>query len=74
MATCLGIKRRGLNMATCCLIYWTIVIPTLCFSCEIWILKKKDIGMLNDFQKYSAKRIQRFNPRALNATSSACLG
>ena len=30
--------------------------------------------MLNDFQRYAAKRIQRFNRRALNATSIACLG
>ena len=74
MATCLGIKRGGLNMATCCLIYWTVVIPTLCFGCEIWVLSAKDVDMLNSFQNYASKRIQRFNPRALNATSVACLG
>ena len=74
MATCMGIKRGGLNMATCCLIYWNVVIPTLCFGCEVWILKKRDIEMLNSFQRYASKRIQRFNIRALNATSSACLG
>ena len=74
MATCMGIKRGGLNMATCCLIYWTVVIPTLCFGCEIWILKQRDIAMLVGFQKYAAKRIQRFHPRAYNATSTVCLG
>ena len=74
MATCLGIKRGGLNMATCCLIYWTVVIPSLCFGCEIWILKQRDIDMLTDFHKYAAKRIQRLHPRALNASCYACLG
>ena len=74
MATCMGIKRGGLNMATCCLIYWTVVIPTLCFGCEIWILKQRDIAMLVGFQKYAAKRIQRFHPRSYNATSTVCLG
>ena len=74
MASCLGIKRGGLTMATCCLIYWSVVIPTICFGSEIWILKQKDIDILNGFQRYAAKRIQRLHPRSLNATCYACLG
>ena len=74
MATCLGIKRGGLNMATCCLIFWTVVIPTLCYGCEIWVLKPNDISLLETFQRYCAKRIQRLHPRSLNATCMMCLG
>ena len=37
-------------MGTCNLIYWTVVIPTLCFGSEIWVLKEKDIEQLQAFQ------------------------
>ena len=74
MATCMGIRKGGLNILTCCIIYWTVVIPTLCFGCELWILKQKDIQILQSFQRYAARRIQRLHPRSLNATSRVCLG
>ena len=74
MATCMGIKRGGLNIMTCCIIYWTVVVPTLCFGCELWILSKKDIQLLQGFQRYAARRIQRLHPRSLNLTSRLCLG
>ena len=74
MATCIGIRRKGLNMRTCCIIFWTIVIPTLCFGCELWILNGKDIAILKDFQRYAAKRIQRLHPKSLNITCCMSLG
>ena len=74
MATCMGVRKGGLNLYTCCLIYWTVVVPTLCFGCELWIMKKKDIQMLQCFQRYSARRLQRLHPRSLSATSRVCLG
>ena len=74
MATCMGIRKGGLNVRTCCIIYWTVVIPTLCFGCELWILKHKDIQILQGFQCYATRRIQRLHPRSLNVTSRMCLG
>ena len=74
MATCMGVRKGGLNLATCCIIFWTVVIPTLCFGCELWTLKQKDIEILQGFQRYAARRIQRLHPRSLNATSRICLG
>ena len=74
MATCMGFRRGGLNIRTCCIIYWTVVIPTLCFGCELWILKDKDIQILQSFQRFAARRIQRLHPRSLNSTSRVCLG
>ena len=74
MATALGIKKGGLNMGTCNLIYWTVVMPTLCFGSEVWVIKEKDIVQLRAFQRYAARRLQRFHPRSVNSTCFACLG
>ena len=74
MTTNIGIRKGGLNLNTCNIIYWAIVIPTLLFGCEIWVMKDKDIVMLNAFQRYAARRLQRLHSRALNATSCICLG
>ena len=74
MATSIGIKKGGLNISTCNLIFWTVVIPTLCFGCEAWVLKQKDNEILMAFQRYAARRLQRFHPRSLNITSFVNLG
>ena len=70
----MGIRKGGLNILTCCMIYWTVVISTLCFGCELWVLEQKDIQLLQGFQRYAAGRIQRLHPRSLNLTSRICLG
>ena len=73
-STNVGIRRGGVNLSTCNLIYWTFVIPTLMFGCEIWVLKKQDCDLLRAFQRYAARRLQRFHFNSLNITSFACLG
>ena len=74
MNTNIGIRRGGLNLKTCNLIFWTIVVPTLLFGCEVWVLKKRDVELLNAFQRYAARRLQRFKFNSFNATCFACLG
>ena len=74
MTTDVGIRKGGLNLKTCNLIYWTIVVPTLLFGCEIWVIKHKDIELLNAFQRYAARRLQRLRFSAFNVTSYVCLG
>ena len=74
MSTAIGITKGGINISTCNVIYWSVVLPTLCFGCEIWFLKKRDIDILLAFQRYAARRIQRLHPRSLNVTSTVCLG
>ena len=74
MSTCIGIRKGGINLHTCCIVYWTVVVPTLCFGCELWILDIKDISILRGFQRYAARRLQRLHPRSLNLTSRVCLG
>ena len=53
MSCSIGIKRGGLNLSTSNLIYWTVIIPILCFGCEIWVIKKKDEELLAAFQRYA---------------------
>ena len=74
MSTSIGIRKGGVNMSTCNIVYWSVVLPTLCFGCEIWYIKQKDIDVLLAFQRYAARRIQRLHPRSLNITSTVCLG
>ena len=63
-ASAVGIKRGGLSIRACNIIYWSDIIPILTYGCEIWILKQSDIDALDKFQRYAGKRIQRF-PRSL---------
>ena len=74
MSTNMGIRRGGLNLKACNLIYWTIVIPTLLFGCEIWVIKKNDCKLLEAFQRYAARRLQRFPISSFNITSFVCMG
>ena len=72
MATSIGIIKGGINIRTCNVIYQSVVLPTVCFGCEVWFLKEKDEQLLLAFQRYAARRIQRLHPRSLNVTSTAC--
>ena len=36
--TGLGIRKCGLTMATCNIIFWSIVVPVALYSCEVWRL------------------------------------
>ena len=38
------------------------------------MLKGKDLDILNGFQRYAARRLQRLHFNSLNITSYACLG
>ena len=53
----MGFRRNGLNMGTCNVIYWQVVIPTVTFGSEVWIISEKDEELLNSLQIYSSKRI-----------------
>ena len=48
--------------------------PTLHFGCEVWYIKSKDIDLLQSFERYAARRLQRLHYRSLNVTCVACLG
>ena len=70
----LGLRKNGLNMGTCNLIFWQVVVPTITFGSEVWICSEKDEHLLLSFQHYAGRRVQRFPFRSPNATSFYGLG
>ena len=71
--TALGIRKCGLTMPTCNIIFWSIVVPVALYGCEVWHLNDS-LRELEEFQTYTCKRIQRFHPRVQNASSLYSLG
>ena len=55
-------------MLACNLIYWTVIVPITTHGAELWILKQVDIDILDEFQRYSGSRVQRFPPSSPNET------
>ena len=74
MITGVGIKKGGISIATCNIIFWCVIVPILTYGCEIWVLKEKDVQILDEFQRYTGRRIQRLPLRCPNATSFITLG
>ena len=72
--TSIGIKKRGVNMKTCSIIFWTLIIPVLTYGCELWILKGKDIEILRKFQRQIGRRCQRFPSKSVNYSAYSPLG
>ena len=73
-ASALGIKRGGLSMKACNIIYWSLIVPILTYGAELWILKASDIEALDKYQRYAGKRIQRFPKYTPNESSFRGLG
>ena len=70
----LGIRQNGLNIGTCNLIFWVIVLPIITFGCEIWQLTDGDLEKLQAFQRFAGRRIQRFPQRSPSISSYFGLG
>ena len=70
----LGIRKNGLSVHTCDVIFWSIVVPIALFGCEVWVLNDKAIEAIEAFQVYAGKRIQRLIRRAPNICAFFGLG
>ena len=73
-STGIGIKRRGVDMNTCNLLFWSLIVPITTFGAELWILNEHDVRNLENFQKYVGRRCQRFHQRTPSVTSFRGLG
>ena len=73
-ASGIGIKHGGISMKACNIVFWSVVVPTITFASELWILDDTDIGILDDFQKYAGRRVQRLHPKSPSVTSFPGLG
>ena len=72
--TGIGIRKNGLTLKVCNLIFWTIVVPTLTFGCELWTFGDDDCDRLQAFQRYASRRLQRFPLRSPSCSSYFGLG
>ena len=73
-ATGIGVRRNGLCMAICNLIFWMVVVPITTYGSEIWVMSQKDIDNLETFQRYAGRRFQRFTTSSPNMSSYYGLG
>ena len=64
-----GIRKNGLNIMSCNVIYWAVVVPILTFGCELWCISDNDYDNIMAFQRFCGRRVQRFPSRSPNATS-----
>ena len=70
----IGVRKNGLSMATCHIMFWTIIVPAALYRSEIWILNDKSIALIEAFQWYACKRLQRFFCKVPNAPSLCAIG
>ena len=61
-------------MDTCTMIFWTIVVPTTIYGCEMWIMDDSSLSLLENFQNHVGKKIQRLHPKCPNNCSFYGLG
>ena len=73
-ASGLGLKPGGLTIKACSIIFWSMTIPIVTFSSELWVIKDEDVNNIECFQRYSGRRVQRFHQKSPNETSYASLG
>ena len=61
-------------MSVCTTIFWSIIIPIVTYSSELWILQPDETEVLRKFQRYICRKYQRFPPRSPNYSTSCPLG
>ena len=73
-ASGIGLRRGGLNMRACSFIFWSLIVPIVTFASELWVMGEEDVRLLDDFQIYSGRRVQRFSFNTPRESSFVGLG
>ena len=73
-ATILGIHKKGINIKTCSIIFWSIIVPIVTYGSELWVLTSSEIEELRKFQRYVGRRCQRFPKRSPNFSAYTSMG
>ena len=61
-------------MKACSFIFWSLIVPIVTFASELWVMGEGDVKLLDDFQIYSGRRVQRFTSNTPRETSFVGLG
>ena len=61
-------------MATCSILFWSIIVPIVTYGCEVWVLNSEETSELRKFQRYVGRRCQRFPKRSPNFSAYTPLG
>ena len=69
-----GIKKKGINMCTSNMIFWSIIVPITLFGSELWVLHDPDLKELDMFQRQVGRKMQRFHKSSPVHTSIRALG
>ena len=70
----IGVRKKGINMATCSILYWSIIVPIVTYGSELWVMSSGKICELRKFQCYIGRRCQRFPKRTPNYSAYIPLG
>ena len=72
--TGLGIRSNGLTASTCSIIFWVVIAPIALFGSEMWVLSDKSARIIEEFQNFAGKRVQRLFNKSPNICSFFGLG
>ena len=70
----LGVRQCRLTIGTCNIIFWSVVVPIAMYGCELLILTERHLDILEEFQEYAGKKLQRFHMRTPRACAFFTLG
>ena len=73
-ATSIGVKKKGLSMAVCSTLFWSIIVPSISYGSELGVMRPDEIETIRKFQRYIGRRCQRFPSKSPNFSAYYSLG
>ena len=70
----LGVRRSGLTIRTCNIIFWSVIVPIATYGCELLFLTEGHVAILEEFQEYAGRKLQKFPARSPRACAFYTLG